>query len=213
MAHGRSDFWEVAYVLREVVKYFTKSGRNVGSTTWKLEKNRKSLWNWRIRKWQKRNGHFWWITVIDKKTYLVNKKILVEIIAPTRIMAQLELRPTSELRVFIIARAINWDFTVFVLSNLPSSASRLVQPSQTTQYLCDLVPSATAELPNHPLCILRQERPVQQREGTHPGATPVKKIEIIVGLLDRIEMSKCTLWILCCQSNRMIPALANMIAS
>ena len=27
-------------------------------------------------------------------------------------MAQLELRPTSELRVFIIARAINWDFTV-----------------------------------------------------------------------------------------------------
>ena len=114
MAHGRSDFWEVAYVLREVVKYFTKSGRNVGSTTWKLEKNRKSLWNWRIRKWQKRNGHFWWITVIDKKTYLVNKKILVEIIAPTRIMAQLELRPTSELRVFIIARAINWDFTVFV---------------------------------------------------------------------------------------------------
>ena len=113
MAHGRSDFWEVAYVFREVVKYFTKSGRNVGSTTWKLEKSRKSLWNWRIRKWQKRNGHFWWITVIDKKTYLVNKKILVEIIAPTRIMAQLELRPTSELRVFIIARTINWNFTLF----------------------------------------------------------------------------------------------------
>ena len=112
MAHGRSDFWEVAYVLREVVKYFTKSGRNVGSTTWKLEKNRKSLWNWRIRKWQKRNGHFWWITVIDKKNYLVNKKILVEIIARTRIMAQLELRPTSKLRVFIIARALNWHFTV-----------------------------------------------------------------------------------------------------
>ena len=43
---------------------------------------------------------------------LVNKKILVEIIAPTRIMAQLELRPTSELRVFIIARALNWEFTV-----------------------------------------------------------------------------------------------------
>ena len=46
-------------------------------------------------------------TVIDKKNYLVNKKILVEIIARTRIMAQLELRPTSEVRVFIIARAIN----------------------------------------------------------------------------------------------------------
>ena len=27
-------------------------------------------------------------------------------------MAQLELRPTSKLRVFIIARALNWHFTV-----------------------------------------------------------------------------------------------------
>ena len=33
-------------------------------------------------------------------------------------MAQLKLRPTSELRVFIIARALNWEFTVLALEKL-----------------------------------------------------------------------------------------------
>lgn len=41
------------------------------------------------------------------------KNILVKIIAHARIMAHIELKTNSEVRLFIIAPAITWAFMVF----------------------------------------------------------------------------------------------------